>query len=167
MLNAGAGVFIEYPDGELRPGASPGGWPSLLELPRRDDRPLSGSAVPSGDNPAHTEDPIVVCTDSQSALATLQEGPATPTSPLGIIIWRALKQLERLDILQWVPSHCCITGNERVDSIANEAATVGTLHANTLNLLILVRQFCIGLNRWNTFLLKFSSNMKQVQPSLI
>ena len=45
----------------------------------------------------------MVCTDSQSALATLQ------SSPLGIGIWSALRELSaggRRIYLQWVPSHC-------------------------------------------------------------
>ena len=32
------------------------------------------------ENPAHVDDPIVVCTDSQSALASLREGPAAQSS---------------------------------------------------------------------------------------
>ena len=55
-------------------------------------------------NPAHTEDPVVVCIDSQSALASIHD----QTSQLGNDIWRALRELAgdgRQLILQWVPFH--------------------------------------------------------------
>ena len=39
------------------------------------------------------EDPVVICTDSQSALASLRDGPAAQTTPLGISIWRLLSRL--------------------------------------------------------------------------
>ena len=77
------------------------------------------------DNPAHTEDPMIVYTDSQSALVSLQGGPSAQTSQLGTDIWRALRELARDGrqiILQWVPSHCGLDGNERVDCIAKEAS---------------------------------------------
>ena len=55
--------------------------------------------------PAHEEDPIVVCTDSRSALMSLQSGPAAQNSPLGIDIWRSLRGLAaggRQLFFQWV-----------------------------------------------------------------
>jgi len=77
-------------------------------------------------SPAIEEDPIIVCTDSQSALARLRSGAAAQTSPLGVEIWEALKTLadngSRPVRLQWVPSHCAIPGNERADVLAKEAS---------------------------------------------
>ena len=76
--------------------------------------------------PAHEEDPIVVCTDSRSALMSLRSGPAAQSSPLGIDIWRSLRGLAaggRQLFLQWVPSHCGTAGNERADTIAKEACS--------------------------------------------
>ena len=84
------------------------------------------------DNPAHEDDPIVVCTDSQSALAALREGPAAQSSPLGIGIWSALRELSaggRRIYLQWIPSHCGLSGNERADGIAKEASALDQTNA--------------------------------------
>ena len=70
---------------------------------------------------------MVVCTHSQSALATLQGGPLAQTSQLGIDIRRAPRELageDRQLILQWVPSHCGLDGNERVDKIAKDASSL-------------------------------------------
>ncbi|XP_043220692.1 uncharacterized protein LOC122381049 [Amphibalanus amphitrite] len=69
--------------------------------------------------------PIVVCTDSLSAVATLRNGPAAQTSPLGVAAWRAMFALSdngRKIHVQWVPSHCGVEGNERADRVAREAA---------------------------------------------
>ena len=37
-------------------------------------------------SPALDDDPVVICTDSQSAPTSLRDGPAVQTAPLGISI---------------------------------------------------------------------------------
>ena len=61
------------------------------------------------------DDPVVICMDSQSAIASLQDGPAAQTNLLDISIWRLLSMLaegSRQVNLQWVPSHSGIEVNE-------------------------------------------------------
>ena len=65
------------------------------------------------------EDPIVICTNSQSALASLRAGPPAQSSPLGVAVWDHLARLAwgtRQVHLQWVPSHCDLEGNGRANS---------------------------------------------------
>ena len=79
------------------------------------------------DQPANTENPVVLCTDSQSAIRRLQRGPSAQSSPLGVSIWRSLLELAspgRQLHLQWVSSHCGLSGNERADELANAAAAL-------------------------------------------
>ena len=80
------------------------------------------------EHPTHTEDPIVICSDSQSSLTTLRGGPTAQTSPLGTAIWERMIDLAqggtRPVHLQWVPAHCELEGNERADAIAKEAAAL-------------------------------------------
>ncbi|KAF0290371.1 RNA-directed DNA polymerase from mobile element jockey [Amphibalanus amphitrite] len=77
------------------------------------------------DHPHQPSAPITICSDSQSALATLREGPASQKTLLGAAIWTELAALagpSRRIHLQWVPSHCGVDGNERADQIAEAAA---------------------------------------------
>ncbi|KAF0314073.1 hypothetical protein FJT64_015435 [Amphibalanus amphitrite] len=79
------------------------------------------------DHPHQPSAPITICSDSQSALATLREGPASQKTLLGAAIWTELAALagpSRRIHLQWVPSHCGVDENERADQIAKEATAL-------------------------------------------
>ncbi|KAF0306028.1 DLST component of 2-OG dehydrogenase complex, mitochondrial [Amphibalanus amphitrite] len=72
-------------------------------------------------------EPVVICTDSLSAIAALREGPSAQRSARGAAIWKQLLELtagDRTVTLQWVPSHCGIPENESADALATEAATL-------------------------------------------
>ena len=127
ITNGGAGVFIEDPDGREHLLTVPAGdtcisyRAELVALREALRFLLEQPASP------HTE-PVVSCTDSQSALASLRGGPSTQTSLIGGDIWAALRQLAaqgRSVYLQWVPSHCGLPGNERADELAKQ------MHANS------------------------------------
>ncbi|XP_043212634.1 uncharacterized protein LOC122376759 [Amphibalanus amphitrite] len=125
VLNGGAGALIVWPDGEERSVRAPAG--RLCSSFRAEMVALRTALSFLLENPLHADDPVVICTDSQSALAALREGPAAQHSPLGGAIWRALRGLTaggRQVHLQWVPSHCGLEGNERADSIAKEASNL-------------------------------------------
>ena len=125
VTNGGADALIEWPDGGELEVRTPAG--SICSSFRAEMLALLSALSHLRENPAHVEDPIVVCTDSHSALASLREGPATQSSPLGIGIWRTLKGLSeggRQIVLQWVPTHCGLRDNERADTIAKEASSL-------------------------------------------
>ena len=72
------------------------------------------------------ETPLILCTDSQAALATLATGAGAQKSALGAAIWRLLTSASggRQVHLQWVPAHCGLPGNERADELAKEASSL-------------------------------------------
>ena len=126
VLDGGAGVFIEWPDGETKELRAPAG--RLCSSYRAELVALREALNYLLDHPAHTEDPLVVCTDSQSALAALRSGPAEQVAQLNRAVWDALIRLSedgtRQIRLQWVPSHCGLDGNEKADTLAKEAAAL-------------------------------------------
>ena len=66
---------------------------------------------------------ISLLTDSMSSLMTLQQGPASQDSELGVAIWK-LSQLNIPIQLIWIPAHCGIAGNEHADRAANGACAL-------------------------------------------
>ena len=107
-----------------RGGGSPEdtGRTTLLQLPSRDARPGVQAWAPAR-QPTRPRHPH---RDLHGLLAVLRAGPTAQTSLLGVRIWRAFARLSREghrpNHAQWVPSHCVIEGNERVDTLAKEAA---------------------------------------------
>ena len=74
---------------------------------------------------------ISLLTDSMSSLMTLQQGPASQDSELGVAIWKKLSQLTIPIQLVWIPAHCGISGNEHADRAANGACALSQRAVDT------------------------------------
>ncbi|XP_043206739.1 uncharacterized protein LOC122373061, partial [Amphibalanus amphitrite] len=126
VLDGGAGGYIEWPDGESHELRAPAG--KLCSSYRAEMVALRETLNYIGNHTDHEEDPIILCTDSQAALSALRSGPAEQRTQLNRAVWDALALVsdngERQVLLQWVPSHCGLPGNEMADSLAKEAASL-------------------------------------------
>ena len=111
VLDGGAGAFIEWPDGEQHELREPAG--RLCSSYRAEMVALHTAVNFLLEHPAHDDDPIIICTDSQSSLATLRSGPPTQTSLLGVSIWAALVQLARGGGEGFISSGCRRTARSR------------------------------------------------------
>jgi hypothetical protein len=68
---------------------------------------------------------LLICTDSQSAIAALESGPIRQDTVLFVELWRLLLFLVRSRgvskvTVQFVASHCGVQKNERVDEFADQ-----------------------------------------------
>ncbi|XP_043234483.1 uncharacterized protein LOC122387897 [Amphibalanus amphitrite] len=123
VSRGGAGAVLVWPDEETEELRVPAG--QLCSSYRAEMVALVTGLETLTQRDRDQDLPIVVCTDSLSAVATLRNGPAAQTSPLGVAAWRAMFALSdngRKIHVQWVPSHCGVEGNERADRVAREAA---------------------------------------------
>ncbi|KAF0295731.1 Ribonuclease H [Amphibalanus amphitrite] len=121
--NGGTGAVIMWPDEEVLELRAPAG--DFCSSYRAEMLALVTGLETLTSRTKDSDLPLIICSDSMSALATLRNGPAAQTSPLGTAAWRALLQLAkdgREIRAQWVPSHCGIHGNEEADRVAREAA---------------------------------------------
>ena len=124
--NGGAGAVVFRGATELERIRTPAGrWTSSY---RAELTALDSALAPllrGAEGPAPRE--VRVCTDSQSALRRLAEGPAAQTDVLADKVWQRLLDLADRGThtsLQWVPGHAGLPGNELADEIAREAANL-------------------------------------------
>ncbi|XP_043205423.1 uncharacterized protein LOC122372368 [Amphibalanus amphitrite] len=124
--DGGAGALIVWPDDSTEELRAPAG--SLCSSYRAEMVALRTALRHLLEHPAHEDVPIVICTDSQAALAALRSGPSEQRTQLNSEVWDALTLLTREGArrlhLQWVPSHCGLEGNERADVLAKEASAL-------------------------------------------
>ena len=115
VIGGGAGALIINPHEDRHELRTPAGslgssFRAKMIAPRAGlDHLLEVSHYP--------KDPIVVCTDSRSALVALREGPAAQRSLQEGEIWSCLLAIAaegRPIYTQWVPSHCRIDGTKRL-----------------------------------------------------
>ena len=71
-------------------------------------------------NTVEEHDKVLICTDSQSLTAALDN-----ESPDNASLCRRLDAMDRHIDIQWVPGHMDIPGNELADKFANEATKLG------------------------------------------
>lgn len=91
-MNGEAGAFIEEP-GERHELRAPAG--RLSSSFRAELFAISASLRLLCELLTCVDDPIVICTDSLSVLASLRASPAEQVIPLGVQIWEALSTIAR------------------------------------------------------------------------
>lgn len=116
--DGGAGILIRYTDGDEEL-ATPTGKHSTNY--RAETEALREAAATVSQNETRTTGRVVVFSDALSALQALRSSRNTELNPLSSAL-AALSSTVQEVVLQWVPAHCGIRGNERADTLAKAGA---------------------------------------------
>ena len=113
IQNGGAGVYIQYPDGQWEAEAVPTGLHCTNYRAEVEALVHAANIISSKTN---TDSQVVFLTD---ALSVLQAANSNSVPKLE----EALQRIKCFrTVLQWIPSHCGIQGNEEADRMAKVGA---------------------------------------------
>jgi ribonuclease HI len=113
VKNGGAGVFIQFPSGEWKAEARPTGLHCTNYRAEVEALLLAANTI---SNRVDSNSQVVFLTD---ALSVLQAVASNKLPELE----KALQQGKNLKtVLQWIPSHCGVEGNEQADKMAKQGA---------------------------------------------
>ena len=116
VRNGGSGVYVEYPDGTTDTTSIPTG--NYCNNYESEVKAICAAAekLLTSDRTSH---PIVILTDARSVLEALQSNKLPELKEVLSIVQNKCRI-----ILQWIPSHCGIAGNERADQLAKEGSNM-------------------------------------------
>ena len=127
--NAGSGVFIQQPNKENISIKVPAG--SVASSYKAELIAITEALMWIQSNNLSSQT-IIILTDSKSVLQKIQSGPDRASTKSEWKIWSIAKSFANQNlqiILQWVPGHVNLWGNEQVDSIAKEACLLNQSEA--------------------------------------
>lgn len=113
--NGGAGILIEWPNGEHLEKATAIGTPS--DSTRAERKALELAARTLSSHPHSKNSQIVILTDAKTVLQSL----TNPNSLINQTLSTELLKLRKISselILQWIPGHVDLEGNDTADSLA-------------------------------------------------
>ena len=117
-LNGGAGIYIEWPNGEILKRSIPTGKTSDS---LKAEKEAIEEAVNLLSNSASNSN-IVILTDAKKIIQSLQDPQNTQLTQLRTAFHK-LNQNTKETVLQWIPGHAKIIGNEIADQMAKSGSS--------------------------------------------
>ena len=122
-INGGAGGIIRWPDGSEKQFKSPAG--TLCTSYRAELVALREALILIEESQFSPQNSWFF-TDSESTVERLKQGPGAQADELTAAVWLLLDKISRTQsiMIQWIPGHKGIDGNEKADQLAKEGATM-------------------------------------------
>ena len=126
-VNAGYGATVSYPNGEKKEILNSSG--SFCSNYSAEQQAITNTIDHLNyyfDTHPLSKTNVVIFTDSLSTMDALEDGSET-TKDLTYLIWSLHNLISRHDtevVLQWIPAHIGISGNERADALAKRGASL-------------------------------------------
>lgn len=117
VKNGGAGIHICFPNGKEENVALPTG---LNSTNYKAEATAIKIACDNVQNNPNTSNKIVLLSDAKSVLEALQSRKSNDLND--VLSSLALLSKYHTVVLQWIPSHCGVTGNEKADNLAKEGS---------------------------------------------
>lgn len=145
--DGGGGIHIEWPDGRRESKAMPTG--PICSNYKAETAALEEAARMLVNDPEISKYKAVLLTDAKSVLQALQSNKNSKLDKLHRIL-QDLTSANQATVLQWVPGHCNITGNETADRLAKQGSKLPQLE-NEIDLseAKMIIRTTIN-NRWHT-----------------
>ena len=116
--DGGAGIFIRYKDGDEEIAVPTGKYSTNFRAERA---ALCEAATSVQQNASRTTRKVVMFSDALSVLQALNTSRNKELNSLTSALAALSAEVEEV-VLQWVPAHCGIRGNETADTLAKEGA---------------------------------------------
>ena len=126
VSNGGSGVYIEFPDGQSTESFIPTGtlctnYKAELEAIQEALGILKNTLQ------SQPRAKVVILSDAKSVLKKLEDPHASELYYISENV-RAIQKTTQSLVLQWIPGHCNITGNEKADHLARQGSELAQIN---------------------------------------
>ena len=148
LIKVGFGSIFLHTDGSAEKAVANGGSGVYIEMP---DQKTIESSIPTGTHCSNYEAELeaikealiileriapsipkaraVLLSDSRSVLEKLEDSKGEERQYLAKCLGNVVRNTESL-VLQWIPAHCRIEGNERADRLAKEGSVLEQIESD-------------------------------------